>query len=1044
MARISRTNQGILLGDQRTDQVLLLQDLNGDGDSQDAGEIAVFFDDTNASGLTSPTGNVFAVHQASDKSVYVGDGNTDTVYRLVDRNEDADANDAGEAQIWFSNANAEGLTLPTPNGVAEGSDGAIFIVNAGTGSAPADAVYRTEDLNGDGDAQDAGEARLWLDLSTIIPTSSAFDISFVGDVAFVNDTAGGAPNVVLRIEDMNGSGDISPDEVQEFISDTNTFGAPIDFGNAVDQDGALLTLTGIAGAGPAVITRLTDLDGSGTIDAVGEVQEIWNSTTLPAALQTFVAFSLAADEDGRITLTSDSNVLTLTDLNADGDYLDSGETTVAASAISGDPIDRPRAVEFYEGTPQPIASLVGTGNQFSVFLDTDTNTLLSTGANFFGQLGNGLQGFNIEEPRAITLPDGFDETIISVSAGQIHSTFLTDAGDVYAWGFNNRGPLGLGDEEIRTVPEKITGLDDVNVVAIENGNAVSYAIGDTGTLYAWGFNSNGQLGLGDRGERLVPTIVEALADETVVAVSSGTSFTLALTADGQVFGFGRNSDGQLGSPDGLDADGAPLTRVESPVLVAGLPSDIVAITADTNTSYAVTSDGRVFGWGESRFGQLLQGEDQGDGTFDPDTTDVLVPIELTALPPDVIDVKGGARWGAALTEDGDVYLWGPNDEGPTGGLDGDPTAESDFTFFPAKVAGLDAPNIVEIQSGPNAVIARAEDGRIFTFGINGDGRLGFDSNGETVFLPTEISIDGETAPWLLSATPSDNARDVSNDAPIELTFTEDVFAGDGALRLVNRDTGEVTEIFASDDRLVSIDGEVVTITPPSHLDADARYAIEIDGDAFVGADGENYAGIDVGDTSTFNFTIADMPVASGDLSTSFRDDFVRGGADDDHINGRLGDDLISGGEGNDTIQGGWGQDELLGNTGNDLLNGGLGRDILSGGAGQDTLKGGFGRDRLDGGADNDLLRGGFGQDTFVFNGGDDTIADFDTGFSFLWFSRPGDTIEIEFEGFDSFDDLQDVALQNGRHLTFEFSATDSLTLNRTHLAALDADMFDFV
>lgn len=647
MARISKTNQGILLGDQRTDQVLLLQDLNGDGDSQDVGEITVFFDETNASGLTDPTGNVFAVHQASDKSVYVGDGNTDAVYRLVDSDEDGDANDAGEAQIWFSGANAEGLTLPTPNGIAEGPDGAIFVVNAGTGSAPTDAIYRTEDLNGDGDAQDAGEARLWLDLSTVIPTSSAFDISFVGDVAFINDTAGGEPNVVLRIEDIDDSGDISPDEVQEFISDTNTFGVPIDFGNAVDQDGALLTLTGIASSGPAVIARLKDLDGSGTIDKADEAQEVWNSTTLPAALQTFVAFSLAADEDGRITLTSDSNVLTLADLNADGDYLDAGETMVAASESSGDPIDRPRAVEFYEGAPQPIASLVGTGNQFSVFLDTETNTLFSTGANFFGQLGNGVQGFNIEEPRAITLPEGFDETIISVSAGQIHATFLTESGDVYAWGFNNRGPLGLGDEEIRTVPEKIPGLDDVNVVAIENGNAVSYAISDIGTLYAWGFNSNGQLGVGDRDERLEPTIVEALADETVVAVSSGTSFTLALTADGQVFGFGRNSDGQLGSPDGLDADGSPLTRVESPVLVSGLPSDIVAITADTNTSYAVTSDGRVFGWGESRFAQLLQGEDQGDGTFDPDTADVLAPIELTALPPDVVDVKGGARWGAA-------------------------------------------------------------------------------------------------------------------------------------------------------------------------------------------------------------------------------------------------------------------------------------------------------------------------------------------------------------------------------------------------------------
>ncbi|MEM1298428.1 MAG: Ig-like domain-containing protein [Pseudomonadota bacterium] len=1045
MGRISsRTIQGVLLGDQRTDQVLLLQDLSGDGDSRDAGELTVFFDEDNASGLASPTGNVFNVHQASDKSVYVADGNADSVYRLVDENGDGDAQDAGEAVVWFSASNAEGLTLPTPNGVHEGSDGAIYIVNAGTGSAPADAIYRTEDMNGDGDAEDAGESRLWLDLAAIVPTSSAFDISFDGDVAYVSDTAGGEANVILRIEDADGSGAISADEVTRFIDDTNTLGVPVDFGNAVTADGSLLVQTAIDFDNPLEIWKLTDLDASGAIDAEGEAVKVWDSSVVPDGVGATISFSIAADEDGRVSLTASDSVLLLKDLNGDGDYLDEGETVVAASEELGDPIDRPRAVAFYEGAPNPVPTLVSTGNQFSLFLDTDTNTLFASGANFFGQLGNGVQGFNVEQPRAAVLPNDFDETIVSVSAGQIHSTFLTDTGDVWSWGFNNRGSLGLGDEEIRTQPTKIPTLDDVNIVAIENGNGVSYAISDTGALYAWGFNTNGQLGLGDRDERLVPTLVEALSDETVVAISSGTSFTLVLTADGQVYGFGSNRDGQLGSPDGLEEDGSTISRVLSPVLAAGLPADIVAVTADTNTSYAVTSDGRVFGWGESRFGQLLQGEDQGDGTFDPDTTDVLVPIELTALPPGVIDVKGGARWGAALTEDGDVYLWGPNDEGPTGGLDGDPAAESDFSFFPVKIAGLDDPNIVEIQSGPNALIARADDGQIFSFGVNGDGRLGFDSNGETVYFPAEVEIGGDIAPWLLEAMPGDNDRDVTNDASIVLTFTEDVQAGEGALRLVNRDTGEVTEIDTSDHRLVEIDGATVTVTPPSHLDPDARYAVEIDDGAFEGLDGEDYAGIEAGDTSTFNFTVADDPVASGDLSTSFHDDFVRGGADDDHINGRFGDDLISGGLGNDKLRGGFGHDELLGNAGDDDLRGGFGNDDLAGGDGNDSLRGGFGRDRLDGGAGDDSLKGGWGRDTFVYNGGLDTIEDFEEGFRFFFFSFPGDTVEIDVEGVDSFEELSALAVQDGRDLSFVFSDTDALTMENTRLHDLDEDAFVFV
>lgn len=1048
MTRIlNRTPNGVLVGDFDRDQILFLQDRNGDGDARDAGETTVFFDDTNLSGFAAPTNSVFNIYQASDLSVFAGDGGSDTVWRLKDTNGDGDANDADEAKVWFSEANAAGLTLPTPNGIAEGGDGAIYVVNAGVSSRPADAVYRTADLNGDGDANDIGEATVWADLQALIPTSSAFDISFVGDVAYVNDTAGGDPNVIWRLEDKNGDGTVTSDEAVIFISETLSFGAPLEFANAAAPDGSIYTLSFLPAFGdPALLYRLTDLDGSGQIDDATEAVEVWNDSALPDGFDFSLGFSVAADEDGRVVLTANSfastnDVIELQDLNADGDFLDEGETVVFG--VEGpDSIGRSRSLAFYEGAPAPAASLIGTGNQFSLFYDEASQTLYSSGANFFGQLGLGVEGFNTEAPQAIELPEG--ETLVSLSAGQLHSTLLTSSGDVYAWGFGNNGSLGLGDEENRADPTKVEGLDDQNVVLVENGNGNSFAVTDTGALYAWGFNSNGQLGLGDRTESLTPTRVEALEDEVVVAVSSGTSFTLVLTADGQVYGFGRNSDGQLGSPDGLDADGSPMTRVETPVLTAGLPSDIVAITADTNTAYAVTSDGRVFGWGESRFGQLLQGDDQGDGTFLPDTTDVLVPVELTALPPNVIDVKGGARWGAALTEDGDVWLWGPNDEGPTGGLDGDPATESDASFYPTKIPELDDVNIVEIQSGPNAVLARAEDGRIFTWGINGDGRLGFDSDGATVYFPNEITLGGDTAPYLLAATPSDNTRDVETDAVLTLEFTEPVKAGDGFLSLINRDTGHVTRIDVNDHRLVDFDGSTVTVTPPEAFSADARYAIEIEAGAFEDETGKAYAGIDVGDTSTFNFTTADTAASSpDDLIGSFRKDVLRGGAENDFVFGFFGDDVVSGGAGNDVVKGGAGKDLVLGGDGDDKLKGGSGNDELDGGDGNDKLKGGFGKDVLDGGAGNDWLKGGFGEDTFVFAEGHDTIRDFDPGFRFFWFRREGDTLDINVEGYETAEDVLSVADQVGRNVVFTFDEDTSLTLRNTWLASLDAHDFDF-
>ena len=117
---------GVLLGDQGSssiegsDKIYLLVDTNGDGDAADEGERIVFFDETNAEGLGgedgSPTGNILNIGQSStDGSVYAGDGDTDAVYRLKDLNGDGDANDAGESTVWFSEAdNAAGFTLPTP------------------------------------------------------------------------------------------------------------------------------------------------------------------------------------------------------------------------------------------------------------------------------------------------------------------------------------------------------------------------------------------------------------------------------------------------------------------------------------------------------------------------------------------------------------------------------------------------------------------------------------------------------------------------------------------------------------------------------------------------------------------------------------------------------------------------------------------------------------------------------------------------------------------------------------------------------------------
>ena len=346
-------NVNIVLGEQDSEAIYLLRDLNGDGDIKDAGERITYFDDRNQSGLTRPITSVLDMFQTSKGLVYAGDNATDSVYQLRDRNGDGDANDTGEAKVWFSGTgNAEGFMLPTPNGLAEDAKGNVYVVNAGTASLPNDVIYKTTDLNKDGDANDAGEAKVWLDLKTINPSSSAFEINFSGSVAYVSDTTGADPDTIYRIVDKDKSGDIQSDEVNVFISDANPYGANPDF--AFDVIGNKVYSFEFSAGGANRLFEYVDRNGSGTIDDAGEVREVWSAGLLPAGYTASAGPGMEASSDGTIYLTlngaqaSQDNLVRLIDVNGDGDFKDDGETVVLASRLDGDDwLSRPRPVETY-------------------------------------------------------------------------------------------------------------------------------------------------------------------------------------------------------------------------------------------------------------------------------------------------------------------------------------------------------------------------------------------------------------------------------------------------------------------------------------------------------------------------------------------------------------------------------------------------------------------------------------------------------------------------------------------------------------------------
>lgn len=244
-----------------------------------------------------------------------------------------------------------------------------------------------------------------------------------------------------------------------------------------------------------------------------------------------------------------------------------------------------------------------------------------------GRLGHSLTEHACEEvPRVVRALLG-TPPIRTVAAGGAHTVALDKRGTVYAWGLNDKGQLGLGHD--REEPE--VGLPQEvplpeRCVALSAGYFHTLCLGESGAVWSFGCNGKGQLGLG-KDVVLVrePRLVKALQDTKVVAVAAGMEHSLALTAGGEVFSWGASAHGRLGhgAPTSLRLFGSGVEF--RPRLIRAFEAlRISQISAGQMHSAAVSAQGDAFMWGYGKFNQLGFGN----------TEDLHTP---TALPP----LKGG-------------------------------------------------------------------------------------------------------------------------------------------------------------------------------------------------------------------------------------------------------------------------------------------------------------------------------------------------------------------------------------------------------------------
>jgi alpha-tubulin suppressor-like RCC1 family protein len=231
-------------------------------------------------------------------------------------------------------------------------------------------------------------------------------------------------------------------------------------------------------------------------------------------------------------------------------------------------------------------------------------------------------------------PDPGD--IAGVAAGLGFTLVVKDDGSLWGFGANTYGQLGVAtDAEWQNTPVRIL---DAGVATAAAGHHHTMILKTDGTLWACGQNDYGQLGDGTKNEPVAP--VEVMSG--VAAVSAAIGHTLILKEDGTLWACGWNQYYQLG-------DGTDVNKVTS-IQVTGIPGTIVTIETGGWSSYAVTSDGKLYAWGMNHVGQLGLG----------DTTNRSAP---TLVMTGVEAVSSGQAYAMIKKTDGSLWLCGENNEG---------------------------------------------------------------------------------------------------------------------------------------------------------------------------------------------------------------------------------------------------------------------------------------------------------------------------------------------------------------------------------------------
>ena len=325
------------------------------------------------------------------------------------------------------------------------------------------------------------------------------------------------------------------------------------------------------------------------------------------------------------------------------------------------------------------------GEFFSLALNKN-DSVLSWGANSTGELGDGTTIGKTYPVHVSGLSN-----VVAIATKYDHSLALKNDSTVWAWGWNNYGQIGDGTVSLtgcqcKSSPVHVSGL--TGVIAIACGRSHSLALKSDGTVWAWGYNNAGQLGVGSLFNKSIPTKVIGVSG--IIAIAAGGYHSLALKSDGTLMVWGDGSWGEMG--DGLTTD------YSTPISLTGL-AGITAIAAGELHSVALKNDSTLLAWGENYEGEV------GIGTVDTAAgcNCQSIPVQVLGLT-GITEIAANGHHTLAKKGDNTLWAWGLNSGGQLGdGTNIDkysPVQVSGLCIIPAGINESETDNKINIYPNP--------------------------------------------------------------------------------------------------------------------------------------------------------------------------------------------------------------------------------------------------------------------------------------------------------------------------------------------------------